>query len=179
MMVAELDVQVFGLPDLSAKFESMTYDVRKKGGRAALRKAAQMVAGFAKQGAASFDDPTTSNSIEANIAVRWDGRLNKRTGNLGFRVGVLGGAASYANSAENRRKGRAGQSYATGGSKGNPGGDTWYWRFKEFGTSRIPATGFMRNALAEHIEEVTNEFIRHYDKALDRAIKRAKKSSST
>ena len=177
-MVAELDVQLFGLPDLSAKFESMKYDVRKKGGRAALRKAAQMVAGFAKQGAAALDDPATSNSIAENIAVRWDGRLNKRTGDLGFRVGVLGGAASYANSAENRRKGRAGATYTTGGSKGNPGGDTWYWRHLEVGTSKMPANPFMRKALAEHIEEVTNEFIRHYDKALDRAIKRAKKSGA-
>jgi hypothetical protein len=41
----------------------------------------------------------------------------------------------------------------------------------------MPAQPFMRNALADNVEAATAMFISEYDKALDRAIKRATKKA--
>lgn len=43
-----------------------------------------------------------------------------------MRVGILGGA---------RDMGKYGE--FKGAGKDNPGGDTFYWRFREFGTSKM------------------------------------------
>ncbi|MCY1370928.1 phage protein, HK97 gp10 family [compost metagenome] len=48
----------------------------------------------------------------------------------------------------------------------------------EFGTEKARAQPFMRSALADHISEVTNTFVTEYEKAIDRAIKRAQKKAA-
>ena len=45
----------------------------------------------------------------------------------------------------------------------------------EFGTEHSRAQPFMRPALSQNIGAATDEFIKQYDKALDRAIKKAAK----
>ena len=62
-----------------------------------------------------------------------------------------------------------------GGDKTNPGGDTFYWRFIEFGTQKIGARPIMRPALTDNVTTATTEFVTHFSKALDRAIARARK----
>jgi len=54
----------------------------------------------------------------------------------------------------------------------NPGGDTFYWRFLEFGTSSISPRPFMRPALAENTSEATNIFVNEYEKVLNRVTRR-------
>ncbi len=147
----------------------------RKGGRFALRKAAQVIQRQAIENARRVDDPATAESIEKNIAVRWSGRRFKRTGDLMFRVGVLGGARQYANTKQNRRVGRVGNTYATSGDKSNPGGDTWYWRFLEFGTARTRAQPFLRPAAQEAAGKAVDEFVTQYNKAIERALRRAQK----
>lgn len=175
-MVDGVEFNITGLDSLLGKLEAVTYDVKRKGGRAALRKAAQLVASAARSNAQGLDDPATRTDISKNIAVRWDGRLFKRTGDLGFRVGVLGGAKEYSN-VHTRKGGRRG-TYAIGGSSSNPGGDTFYWRFLEFGTAKMAAQPFMRKALADNIEAATGAFVSEYEKAIDRALKRAAKKAA-
>lgn len=152
-----------GLDELLGKLESVTHDMKYKGGRSALRKAAQLVMAKAKENASRLDDPETGRSIAANIAIRWDGRRFKRTGDLGFRIGVMHGAKIR--------------------TKGNPdqgaNGPTPHWRLLEYGTSRMRAQPFMRPALENNISAVTNEFVRQYGLALDRALKRAKKKAAS
>lgn len=164
--------QLNGIESLLGKLDAVKQETKYKGGRAALRKAAQIVRDAARQNAAAIDDPTTSEQISKNIVERWNGRLFKSSGDLGFRVGVLGGARQYANTGENRRKGRVGAEYKTDGDKSNPGGDTFYWRFVEFGTEKSPARPFMRPAMEQNISAATDAFIAEYEKAIDRAIKR-------
>jgi hypothetical protein len=77
----------------------------------------------AQEAALRIDDPTTAEVIAKNVSVRWSSKRFNSTGDLAFRVGVLGGARQYGNTKENVRKGRVGASYKTGGDKGNPGGD--------------------------------------------------------
>ena len=162
-MTDGLDFSLTGVDDLIAKLQEVSRDVKNKGGRFALRKAAQLVRDKAKENAAALDDPETAANIEKNIVERWSGRTFKRTGNLMFRVGVMGGAGGNATSAS---------------LDGLPGKDTRHWRYKEFGTEKVAATPFMRRALADHISAAINEFASQYDKALDRAIKRAARSGS-
>lgn len=173
--MADFDYSMAGVDSLVAKLSAVNDDVKTKGGRFALRKAANLIAQKGKENALRLDDPETAESIEKNIVVRFNGRRFKVNGDIAFRVGVLGGAAQYANTRYNRRKGKAGKLYATGGDKGNPGGDTWYWRFLEFGTSKIAAKPFMRPALENNIQGATDLFVSEYSKSITRAIARAGK----
>ncbi len=155
-----------GLDSLLAKLESISYDLKRKGGRSSLRKAAQVVQKAAQSEAARVDRSQTPESMQRNITLRWSSKVFKATGDLAFRVGVLGGAQRVAKSVGEFK----------GSGKSNPGGDTWYWRHVEFGTSKMKARPFMRPALEGNQDKATNTFIMEYGKAIDRAIKRAAKS---
>jgi len=157
-----VEYKVTGMEELTAKLKTVSSDMQRKGGRYALRKAAQVLRDQARMNAARVDDPKTPEDIAKNVVERWDSRTFKKTGNLGFRVGVLGGAKGYAKaSGEVKGKGKA-----------NPGGDTFYWRFLEFGTSHMAARPFIRSAMNRGQESV-GKFISEYGKALDRALRRA------
>jgi HK97 gp10 family phage protein len=175
-MADTVEFQLKGIDSLVSKLGAISYDLKRKGGRAALRKAAAFVSEKVKESARRVNDQDTSEDISKNITVRWNGKLFKSSGDLGFRVGVLGGAKQY-NNMHTRKGGRRG-TYAVGGSHDNPGGDTFYWRFVEFGTAKVAARPFMRPAFAQSISEATDIFITEYEKAIDRAIKRAAKRAA-
>ncbi|AUA31709.1 HK97 gp10 family phage protein [Pseudomonas sp. SGAir0191] len=159
-MADGVEFSILGLDCLLGKLGEVSMDVRRKGGRAALRKAAQVVVQKAKAGAERIDDKATGRSISDNIALRWNGRLFKRTGDLGFRIGVLHGAV------------------LKDGGDLSTNAPTPHWRLFEFGTEKMPAAPFMRPALADSISEVTNTFVTEYEKAIDRAIRRAAKKAA-
>lgn len=156
-MSDSVQFNIEGLESLLGKLESVSSDVKRKGGRSALRKAAQLIASKAKEGANRVDDAETGRSIAANIALRWNGRLWKRSGDLGFRIGVLHGAVLKS------------------GGDTAANAPTPHWRLLEFGTEKMPAQPFMRQALADNISAATSVFVTEYEKAIDRAIKRATK----
>ncbi len=160
-MADGVEFSITGLDSLLGKLEAITYDVKRKGGRAALRKAAQVVVQKAKEGAERLDDKETGRSIADNIALRWNGKLFKQTGDLGFRIGVLHGAV------------------LKDGGDLSPNSPTPHWRLIEFGTEKMPAAPFMRPALADSISEVTTTFVTEYEKSIDRAIKRAAKKAAS
>lgn len=160
-MADSIEFALEGIDSLVGKLEAISYDMKRKGGRTALRKAAQVVANKAKEGAERLDDPETGRSIAANIALRWNGRLFKLSGDLGFRVGVLHGAV------------------LKNGGDLSANSPTPHWRLLEFGTAKMAAQPFMRKALADSISEVTTTFITEYEKAIDRAIKRAAKAAGS
>lgn len=173
-----VEVQITGLEELRTTLQGVSYDTQRKGGRYALRKAAQVIRDKARQNASRLDDPATAEDISKNIVERWDGRRFKRTGDLAFRIGVLGGAKQYANTKANVRAGRAGDTYKTDGDKTNPGGDTFYWRFLEFGTEHSAAQPFMRPAAEESVNQVVNTFVTEFDRHVERAIKRHAKKGT-
>ncbi|HDZ55375.1 MAG TPA: HK97 gp10 family phage protein [Pseudomonas xinjiangensis] len=158
-MADGIEFAIGGLDSLLGKLEAISYETKRKGGRAALRKAAQVVEAKAKQNAAALDDKATGRSISANIGMRWNGRLFKRTGDPSFRVGVQHGAVIE--------------------EKGNPdpglNGPTPHWRLIELGREGVSPNPFMRSALESSIDEATNTFVTEYEKAIDRAIKSAAK----
>ncbi|MHC5351690.1 HK97-gp10 family putative phage morphogenesis protein [Metapseudomonas furukawaii] len=162
-MADSVEFSIIGLDSLLGKLDAVSFDVRRKGGRASLRKAAMVVVNAAKEGARNVDDSQTGRSIADNIALRWNGRLFKRTGDLGFRIGVLHGAVLP----------KAGEAADTAQNAPTP-----HWRLIEFGTEKMRADPFMRTALANNIQAVTNTFVSEYEKAIDRAIRRAQKKAA-
>lgn len=171
-MADGLKFEIEGGRQLKVKLEGLSYDMQRKGGRFALRKAAQLIARKAADNARRLDDPETGEQIAKNIVngnkypgVRWDGSYYNETGNLAFRIGVQGGAKAPA----------IASGEFSGKGKDNPGGDTFYWRFLEFGTENIQATEFMRPALRNNTAPATAEFVKQYDKALDRALRKLKR----
>lgn len=105
--------------------------------RRSLRKGANVIRDAARNNAKRFDDPDTTDRIWKNITTQSGGsRLERKLGGPAMRIGVMGGAKSK----------KGGGTYQVGGSKENPGGDTWYWRLLEFGTSKMRAQPFLRPA---------------------------------
>lgn len=156
-MADGVQLKIEGLAALKGKLSEISDDLRRKSGRAALRKAANVIATKARSNALRVDDPHTGRSIADNIALRWNGRLFKRTGNLGFRVGVLHGAVL--------------KNYPDKGMNA----PTPHWRLLEFGTEKMKAQPIMRPAIESSVNEVISTFTTEYEKGIDRAIKRAQK----
>jgi len=149
-MTDGVDFQLNGLPELLGKLDALDYDMKRKSGRFALRKAAQVLRKQARANAARVDDPMTESNIAENIVERWSGRTFKRTGNLMFRIGVMGGAKS---------------------------GETAHWRFLEFGTSKMPAQPILRPVPDQAGQQAVDEFISQYSKKIDRVLKAAQKKA--
>lgn len=113
------------------------------------RKAMNIVNKAAKANAKKFDDKGTGNKIWKNIATK--AGKTKGANLVKMKVGVKGGA-----------KQRVGT--------GNSGGDTFYWRYLEYGRSGVPATPFMRPAFFNNKDAVEAEFKRSFNEELDKEI---------
>lgn len=188
-MADGVEVKLDGLDALLGKMSAITDVTQSKAGRLALRKAANVIRERAVKNAQRVDDPLTTEAIHKNIVVRFDNRTYRQTGDISFRIGVLGGAravrSSRAQRKSERRRARSGRASLAelgeiaGSGKGNPGGATYYWRFLEFGTERAPAQPILRPAMNGADMEVINTFTTELERAIDRAMKRAQKKGST
>lgn len=178
-MPDQVQFKLHGIEAVLTKFDRLSKEARYKSGRSALRSAANLIMRKAKENAKTIDDPITSEEIAKNVAVRWSSRDYKINGDLKFRVGILGGALSKTRDALRAMKKRAQRGIASLGALGeiagkgkkNPGGDTFYWRYQEFGTSKMRAQPFLRRSLSENIDEATSEFIKKFDKGIDKALR--------
>lgn len=152
----QVDLNITGLNEFTKKIAELK-DVKKVRSRArsAARKAMKIAQLSAQMGAAYIDDPKTREDIQKNIVIR-----NGKTRDFGtviMRVGIMGGAA--VNGKTDRAKLAA-----------LPGGETVYWRYIEFGTSKMPATPFMRPALQQNLQKITDEFANTFMKSIEKAI---------
>lgn len=159
-MTDGISFNLTGVDELIKLMDAVSVDTRRKSGRFALRKAAAIIANKAKANAGRFDDPETGRSIAKNIALRWNNKYYRATGDLAFKIGVLHGAKIP-------KGGNTDQ-----GSKG----PTPHWRLLEFGTSKMPAQPFMRPAAESSVGAVISEFAKQYEAALGRAIRKARKT---
>lgn len=150
---AVFQVDLKGLQPVLRKMHRLPIDLQKKGLRSAMAMGASVVKKQAVQNVRKYDDPSTKERVWRNVVVQFASRSSKRIGGIMMRVGVRGGARQYGNTRENVRKGRVGKSYKIGGDKGNPGGDTWYWRFLEFG---VPSRGISaKRPLTSALEQMS------------------------
>ena len=197
-------IRIKGLDEALKQLQATDPKRQLKAYRAAARSAMLPLRNSVRAAAQQVDDPSTTRSIAANVAIRTMNRRKLRQAgagqfDVGASVGILGGARQYADSKENRRKGRAGQTYETGGSKTNPGGDTWYWRLIEFGRNAFttgkssitgkrvnlfnPATGknfgykvrgvtarpILRPALPQNISQIMDRFAKRLKAIIDKS----------
>ncbi|OCY88155.1 HK97-gp10 family putative phage morphogenesis protein [Acinetobacter pittii] len=148
--------QIHGLEPALRKMRAIGNEKTvKRIARKAMRQAMNIVRDEARQNVKRLDDPTTPEKIWKEIVVQNGRSRNKNA--LVMRVGVRGGAQiPYTNNAQNRRSGRVGKTYQTDGR-------VFYWRFLELGTSKQPATPFLRPALYENIEQVTDKFVQVFN----------------
>ncbi|ELW9538647.1 HK97-gp10 family putative phage morphogenesis protein [Acinetobacter baumannii] len=151
-----MTTQIHGLEPALRRMRAIGNDKTvKRIARKAMRQAMNIARDEARQKVKRLDDPTTPEKIWKEIVVQNGRSRNKNT--LVMRVGVRGGARiPYTNNAQNRRSGRVGKTYQTDGR-------VFYWRFLELGTSRQPATPFLRPALYENIEQITDKFVQVFN----------------
>ena len=152
-------------PDLDKLLRDLrefTPKLQRKGLTQALRKGMAPVRKSAKAKV-----PVDTGALKKAITVRTNSRLGRREGGAAVQVGIRGGAKEYVNSSLNRRLKRVGQSYEQGGNQ-------FYFRFLEFGTSKMAARPFLRPALAENVNTVTQITSEELRKAIDRIAKTGK-----
>ena len=160
---------ITGLDEVQAKLRQLGNKRKAKNAATrASRKAMNIVKKAARENAKRLDDKDSPEKIWKNIITK--AARTRGTGFVVMRVGVKGGASQYANTRVNRRAGRAGRTYQTQGDKKNPGGDTWYFRLVEYGSSTNSASPFMRPAMNNNKDAVQAEFTRAYSAELDKEI---------
>lgn len=133
-------IRITGLDEALKKLKNADPRYKRKVFGSAARSAMIPVRNAVRNAAKQIDNQQTSRSIAKNVAIRTMPKKKLRVygasaADFGVSVGILGGARTYADSQENRRKRLSGKVYSTEGDKTNPGGDTWYWRLVEFGRS--------------------------------------------
>lgn len=130
-----VDYKLTGADELSARFRSLTEEMRRKVVMPAAKDAMEIVLADAKDRAARIDDPETSNFIPKNLAMIERKAIGLEDGTVVISVGV-------------RKR-----------SKGQGGGNTFYWWWVELGTEKNRAHPFLRPALQNNRQAVFKEFL--------------------
>ncbi len=156
-------VNIEGLDGLLQALQALPREIASKNGgpaRAALARGAKIIRDEAR-----VLVPKDTGAVAANIVMKRDGRPDRFGVNERYTVGVRGGAKRYANTKRNVRKGRAGKEYKTAGN-------TYYWRFLEFGTEKQRAQPFLRPAFESKQQEAMNAIVDTLTKGIARAAKK-------
>ena len=161
-MASELTT-IRGLDGLLDALKALPPEISSKNGgpaRVALAKGARVVRDEVRRRA-----PKDSGALVKNVIMQRDRNPQRSGANERYLIGVRGGAKNYANTKRNVRKGRAGKEYKTDGN-------TYYWRFKEFGTKKMPADPFLRPAFESKKEEAMNVIASTLASGIERAAKK-------
>ena len=147
-----VEFNIEGLDEVQEKLKRLGNPrLMKNAARRSMRKAMALVRDAARSGAKSIDDPQTSEKIWKNIAIAAGKTRNPNE--VVKRVGVRGGA-----------------SFSNPNPPNTSGGDTRHWRWLEFGSVHNPPTPFMRPALQNNIQAVTNSFAENFNKEIDKEL---------
>ncbi|MFV5523496.1 HK97-gp10 family putative phage morphogenesis protein [Acinetobacter variabilis] len=147
-----VEVKIEGLESVQEKLKRLGNPrLMKNAARRSMRKAMAIVRDAARANAKTLDDPETAEKIWKNIAIAAGKTRNPNE--VVMRVGVRGGA-----------------SFSNKNPPNTPGGDTRHWRWLEFGSVHNPPTPFMRPALQNNIQAVTNSFAENFNKELDKEL---------
>lgn len=135
-MVDGVELKFTNLPDVINAMRNLESGVQRRVVRRATAKGARVIRDAVIINAKRLDDPKTARDISKNVAISWSSRLARQEGGGAYRVGIRGGAKD-----------------PLGKKTGAKGGDTFYWRFLEFGTVHMRARPFIRPALAQRKNE--------------------------
>ena len=84
-MADGVEVNLTGLDSVLGKLDAVSQVTRDKSGRAALRKAANVIRDRARNNAARVDDPLTKEAIYKNIVFQQQGISQNRRSNVSCR----------------------------------------------------------------------------------------------
>jgi len=147
-----VEFNIEGLDEVQEKLKRLANPrLMKNAARRSARKAMAIVRDAARSGAKNIDDPQTSEKIWKNIAIAAGKTRNPNE--VVMRVGVRGGA-----------------SFSNPNPPNTSGGDTRHWRWVELGSVHNPPTPFMRPALQNNIQAVTNSFAENFNKEIDKEL---------
>lgn len=147
-----IEVNIEGLDQVQEKLRRLgSPRLMKNAARRSMRKAMAIVRDAARSGAKNIDDPQTTEKIWKNIAIAAGKTRNPNE--VVMRVGVRGGA-----------------SFSNPNPPKTSGGDTRHFRWVEFGSANNPPTPFMRPALQNNIQAVTNSFAENFNKEIDKEL---------
>ncbi|WP_151984669.1 HK97-gp10 family putative phage morphogenesis protein [Acinetobacter radioresistens] len=147
-----VEFKLEGLESVQEKFKRLgNARLIKNAARRSARKAMAIVRDAARANAKALDDPQTAEKIWKNIAIA--AGKTRNPSEVVMRVGVRGGA-----------------SFSNPNPPNTPGGDTRHWRFIEFPSVNNPGTPFMRPALQNNIQAVTNSFAENFNKEIDKEL---------
>ena len=147
-----VEVKIEGLESVQEKLKRLGNPrLIKNAARRSARKAMAIVRDAARSGAKAIDDPQTSEKIWKNIAIAAGKTRNPNE--VVMRVGVRGGA-----------------SFSNPNPPNTSGGDTRHWRWVELGSVHNPPTPFMRPALQNNIQAVTDSFAENFNKEIDKEL---------
>lgn len=147
-----VEVKIEGLDQVQEKLKRLASPrLMKNAARRSMRKAMSIVRDAARANAKGLDDPQTSEKIWKNIAIAAGKTRNPNE--VVIRVGVRGGA-----------------SFSNPNPPNTSGGDTRHWRWLEFGSVHNPPTPFMRPALQNNIQAVTDNFAKNFNTELDKEL---------
>ncbi|WP_151778759.1 HK97-gp10 family putative phage morphogenesis protein [Acinetobacter bereziniae] len=169
--MSNVKFEIQGLEQLQSKLEKLSDPKKVKSlARKALRQAANIVRDAARNNARAIDDPETAAMIYKNIVAR-SGRIKGDA--VRDRVGILGGA-SFGDGkttilSKKQMKNFVGP-MPTEKVIGLSGGDTRHWRYLEFGAATTPAKPFMRPALINNIQPVTDKFVQVMSDEINKAL---------
>lgn len=148
-------VEIKGLDEIVKNLKKLNAKEIKKIMTKATRAGAGEIRNEAKKNAKALNNPNTPENISKNIVVR-SGK-NKAKDDVMMRVGILGGAKDMSKYGEIK-----------GAGKGNHGGDTFYWRFLEFGTSKMQAKPFMRSAMMSKQQQAFDKTVQKAKQELEK-----------
>lgn len=142
--------KIEGLDQVLRRMKALPQEIQRKAATAALRKGASIVVKAARANY-THDDPETNSNIPKAITSRADTKGGKREGGAMVKVGVKGGARPL---------------------KGTE--DEGHWRFDELGREGFPARPFLRPALENNVQQVTDAIVSSLDPAIDKIVAKLK-----
>lgn len=147
-----VEFNIEGLDEVQEKLKRLANPrLMKNAARRSMRKAMAIVRDAARNNAKGIDDPQTAEKIWKNIAIAAGKTRNPNE--VIMRVGVRGGA-----------------SFSNPNPPKTSGGDTRHFRWVEFGSANNPPTPFLRPALQNNIQAVTNSFAENFNKEIDKEL---------
>lgn len=162
-MAGNTTVEVEGLGELLRRLEALPKEIAGKNGgpvRRALGRAARLVRDEVRANAPKRTGKLEANVIAARVRNDRPPGVSER-----FVVSVRGRRARYADTRENRRAGRVGQTYQRDG-------EAFYWKFIEFGTAKMAARPFIQPSFAARAADALDEFTRALGADLDKIVRK-------